>query len=200
LPSLAEQEARGPWLYLRAFKHERELEAWLASDEEGPYRLYRTWPVAGQSGNLGPKRREGDRQVPEGLYRVDRFNPNSAYHLSLGIDYPNASDRLRGDPARPGSDIFIHGSDQSIGCLAMTDPVIEVVYGLAERAKAAGQSRIRVDIFPFRMEEGRLRTMSEAYPYNAKFWAELQPFYLSFQRTRRVPRFQVGASGEYLHR
>lgn len=146
------------------------------------------------SGGLGPKRREGDRQVPEGLYVIDRFNPDSAYHLSLGIDYPNASDRVRSDPKNPGSDIFIHGSDVSIGCLAMTDPVIEEVYAMAVRAREAGQRRIRVDIFPFRMEPGEVAGRGGEH---SGLWAELEPFYQAFESSRTVPGFRVGAGGAY---
>lgn len=193
-----EVAATGPFLYLRAIKDERVLEAWLAQEPEGPFQLFKTWNVAAMSGALGPKRREGDRQVPEGLYVVDRFNPNSRYHLSLGLDYPNASDRILGDPQRPGSDIFIHGSNVSIGCLAMTDPVIEEIYGLAERAKQAGQKAIRVDLFPFRLTDKRIQDMALQHPEFAEFWRGLAPFYTAFEETRSPAKFSVLKDGSYV--
>jgi murein L,D-transpeptidase YafK len=193
----AAAKAQGPYLYLRAFKHERELEAYVASELGGPYELAGKWRVAGMSGTLGPKRREGDRQVPEGLYVVDRFNPRSRYHLSLGLDYPNASDRARGDRRAPGSDIFIHGSNVSIGCLAMTDPVIEVVYRLATEARDAGQRWIRADIFPFRMDAETMDAMGLRHPEHAPLWRELEPFYSGFDQRRAPVAFVVARDGAY---
>ncbi|HZH97477.1 MAG TPA: hypothetical protein VEX38_00780, partial [Fimbriimonadaceae bacterium] len=93
-----------PKLFIRAFKQERELEIWGAESER--FHFLQTYPIVGVSGGPGPKRREGDRQIPEGVYHIDRFNPNSRFHLSLGLSYPNKADRLLGDPERPGSDIF----------------------------------------------------------------------------------------------
>ena len=175
-------------LYLRAFKKERELEVW--GGDGGAMKLVRKFPVAGLSGSLGPKRREGDRQVPEGLYVVDRFTPRARFLLSLGLDYPNASDRIRSDRERPGTDIFIHGGSASIGCLAMTDPVIQQVFLLA----LAAERPIRVDVFPFRFEK---RWEDGADATHLEFWRELEPFYAEFERTRQVPSFRVASDGVY---
>ena len=153
------------------------------------------FPIAGMSGNLGPKRKEGDLQVPEGLYYIDRFNPQSRFRLSLGINYPNASDRIRSDKSKPGGDIFIHGDTKSIGCLAMTDEVIDQIYVLALEAKAAGQSQIPVHIFPFKLTERSLAPRQTS-PW-IEFWKELEPAYRQFERTRYVPSFKVGADGSY---
>jgi murein L,D-transpeptidase YafK len=176
-------------VYLRAFKRERELEVWGANG--GQMKLLRTYPVAGLSGALGPKRREGDGQVPEGLYVVDRFNPKSRFLLSLGLDYPNASDRVRSDPERPGSDIFVHGGTASIGCLAMTDPAIQQIYLLALDADGP----VRVDVFPFRFASG---WDQDADPAHVEFWREIAPFHAEFERTRKVPSFSVANDGRYL--
>ncbi len=198
-PRLSTQaEASGSFLYLRAIKDERVLEAWVSEEAGGPFTLLDTWPVAAMSGALGPKRKEGDRQVPEGLYVIDRFNPRSQYHLSLGLNYPNASDTILGDPRSPGSDIFIHGSNKSIGCLAMTDPVIEQIYALAERAHSAGQRAIRVDIFPFRMSEARVEEMGREHPEHAKFWRGLAPFFVNSDEIASPVPFEVREDGSYV--
>ncbi len=180
-------------LFLRAFKHEKLLEVWGA-DRAGAMVLIKTYPVAAQSGGPGPKRKEGDRQVPEGFYTVDRFNPVSKFHLSLGINYPNASDRVRSDANRPGGDIFIHGDRKSIGCLAMTDPVIEEIYLLALGARAAG---IPVHLFPCRMEGPVYRRLRAEHPELTAFWDELVPVYRAFEQTKRVPTVKISRSGSY---
>ena len=111
-------------LFLRAFKREQVLELW-AGPKTGSLTLVKTFPVCARSGTLGPKRRLGDLQVPEGAYRIDRFNATSNFYLSLGVDYPNASDRILGTPGRLGGDIFIHGDCVTIGCLPITDDLIK---------------------------------------------------------------------------
>src|SRR5579863_1055617 len=99
-------------IFIRAFKQERELELW-GGNRTGAMHLLRTYAIAAASGGPGPKRREGDMQVPEGVYRVARFNPHSRFHLSLGLDYPNASDRILGYRGHLGGDIYIHGNHVS---------------------------------------------------------------------------------------
>ena len=128
-------------VYFRAFKSEKILELYVL-DTTNKYILFQTYPICAASGVLGAKRREGDTQVPEGVYHINRFNPKSDFHLSLGLDYPNASDLRFCDAAKPGGDIFIHGGCASIGCLAMTDDAIKEIYLLAQAAKEKGQSKI----------------------------------------------------------
>src|SRR6185436_20905744 len=98
-----------------------------------------TYKVCQQSGTTGPKRVEGDYQVPEGFYYINEFNPNSNYHLSLGLNYPNASDRLLSDSLRPGGNIYIHGNCVSTGCIPVNDEQIEEIYIITSSAKAQGQ-------------------------------------------------------------
>ena len=112
------------YLFLRAFKQEKQIEAWVSSSPDGPFKLIANYDVCAASGGLGPKIKQGDLQVPEGVYSIDRFNPISSFHLSLGIDYPNTADLKRSAKANPGGDIFIHGACASIGCLAITDQYI----------------------------------------------------------------------------
>jgi murein L,D-transpeptidase YafK len=184
-------------VFFRAFKREGLLEAWGSNGGSAKFRLIRAYPVAAASGDLGPKRVQGDRQVPEGFYTVDRFNPKSLFWLSLGLNYPNAADRILSDPVHPGADIFIHGNCVSIGCLAMTDDAIKEIYLLALEAKRAGQKGIPVHIFPFRMSDQALRQASRAYPQWRGLWRQLKPGYDGFEKTHRVPRVTVGKDGAY---
>jgi hypothetical protein len=187
-------------VFLRAHKHERELELW-AGNSTGPLELVATYGVAAASGGAGPKRREGDSQVPEGFYEVDRFNPQSSFHLSLGINYPNAADRILGDPAKPGYDIFVHGNAASIGCLAMGDDLIEEIYLAALDAKS---KPVHMHIFPARMNtpgwpawrDEKLATRPELAP----LWQQLQRGYDAFEGGRRPPDVGVGPNGEYFVR
>jgi hypothetical protein len=140
---------------LLAFKKERRLDV-LAGEKSGPLRWIRSIPILGASGMEGPKLREGDRQVPEGFYRIELLNPNSRYHLSLRVDYPNAEDRARAvadgrDLSTLGGDIMIHGGEASVGCLALGDPAAEELFVLAARA---GLDALELQIFPWdlRME------------------------------------------------
>jgi len=180
-------------VFLRAFKQEKTLELWASNGDE-PMALVRQYPIAAASGGPGPKRQEGDRQVPEGVYRIDRFNPHSRFHLSLGLDYPNASDRVRSG-TRPGGDIFIHGNRVSIGCMAMTDPVIDEIYAVC---RSAGNTRaIPVHVFPCRMDGPLMRNLLLRYPRHSAFWSELRPIYDAFEVSHQVPKVAIGKGGEY---
>lgn len=115
---------------LIGLKEEKRLELW-ASNADGPMRWIKTYPIKAASGGPGPKLREGDRQVPEGIYAIESLNPNSRYHLSLRINYPNSFDRAQAKKegrSHLGGDIMIHGKAVSIGCLAMGDPAAEEIF------------------------------------------------------------------------
>lgn len=187
-------------IFIRWFKHEAELELW-AREGTGPCRLIGIYPILKTSGTPGPKRREGDKQVPEGFYEIDRFNPESTYHLSLGLNYPNASDRILSDRQRPGSDIFIHGKDVSIGCAPIGDRAIEELYLAALDARTAGQQRMAVHIFPARMSGPEWTRFSAAEtarrPELAAFWAQLQPAYAAFEQQRIEPEIEITKDGRY---
>lgn len=133
-------------VYLLAFKTEKQLEVW-AANATGKYYLIAAFPILAASGTTGPKRREGDRQVPEGFYRLTDLNPNSRYHLSIKVDYPNEEDKRRERvPAEQlGGDIFIHGSNVSIGCLAIGNNHIEELFCLIAQVP---QDKRRVLISP----------------------------------------------------
>jgi murein L,D-transpeptidase YafK len=137
-----------------AFKRERRLEIWARDDGDAegppsPWRRVDARPILAASGGPGPKLVQGDRQVPEGIYRLVAFNPNSRFHLSMMIDYPNAFDlAAAAEDGRVylGGDIFIHGDARSIGCLAMGDRGIEDLFVLVADV---GLDRVQVVIAPW---------------------------------------------------
>src|SRR4030095_1321078 len=128
---------------LVAYKAEKRLELFASSAPESVggdwsrMRRVKTYPVRAASGGVGPKLREGDRQVPEGSYAIESLNPMSRFHLALRVAYPNAFDRARAaEDGRTelGADIMVHGSDVSVGCLAMGDEAAEELFVLAALA------------------------------------------------------------------
>ncbi len=134
-------------LVLAGFKAEKRLELYAAA-KGGALRFIKSYPVQAASGTSGPKLREGDRQVPEGLYQIEYLNPNSSYHLSMKVSYPNVFDRARAmeeGRTQLGGDIMIHGRDVSIGCLAMGDPAAEELFVLAA---LVGVDKIEVILSP----------------------------------------------------
>lgn len=186
-------------IYLRAFKHEGELELWAGKGGKAPLAKITTFRICMSSGGLGPKRQLGDGQVPEGFYKIDRFNPTSSYHLSLGLDYPNESDRMLGRKGALGGDIFIHGSCVTIGCLPIEDDFIEQLYVIATDARAAGQREIPVHVFPRRLDEKGMAALAREGPEHLAFWKSLQPAYAQFEQTRRPPKVSVdGKTGAYI--
>jgi len=182
-------------LFFRAFKREAALEVW-ARGAEDRLRLIHTYAWTVNSGEPGPKRREGDRQIPEGFYQIDAFNPESRFHLSLRVNYPNASDRVRSDSEKPGFDIYIHGNEVSVGCLALGDAAIEEVYLMALDAR--NRQTIAAHIFPARMHGAEWEKLRAVHPALAAFWAELQPGFDAFERTKRVPRVTTEEDGRYV--
>lgn len=168
-------------IVLIGLKDEKLLEVWV-SNEQQDYRLLKTYPILKTSGRLGPKLREGDLQVPEGLYRIESLNPNSRFHLSLRIDYPNEFDRQmarRGWRTDLGGDIMIHGSRVSIGCLAMGDPAAEDLFILAALNKP---ENIRVILSPL---DFRTRDfdgdMSQLPPWTPRLYERIKTELAKFQ-------------------
>lgn len=183
-------------IYLRAFKQEKLLEVWKLVGSQ--YVLYDTFPICQASGELGPKKKQGDRQVPEGFYEINVFNPASNFLLSLGLNYPNKRDAIVNKPPR-GGDIYIHGKCMSIGCLAMEDLPIEEIYCVALLAKAAGQQQIPVHIFPFKMNTENMSQYSLHEKGEVKhFWETLQPMYENFEEEKKISTFFVTEDGKYM--
>jgi murein L,D-transpeptidase YafK len=199
-PSLRQDLAKGGFslgdpAFIRIFKEERELELWLKPHGEKQYKLWKTWPIVAMSGKLGPKLQEGDQQAPEGFYAVTAkaLNPQSDYHLSFNIGYPNDFDRAQ---ARTGSFIMVHGSNVSIGCFAMTDPVIEQIYLVVEAALNHGQASVPVHTFPFRMTNERItQSEQEGDPWLA-FWKNLREGHDRFE-AQHVPPQAKSAADRY---
>ena len=138
-------------LAILVFKSEKRMEVWACRAEK--WSLLREYPVLAASGGAGPKLIEGDRQVPEGVYRVVEMNPHSRFHLSMKLDYPNAFDKMKAvadGRTRLGGDICIHGKNCSIGCVAIGDPAIEDLYALVERT---GPASVKIIIAPNDLRE-----------------------------------------------
>jgi len=189
-------------IYIRSFKYDSQLEVWVRNDRKEPYKLFKTYAVCALAGSLGPKRMEGDYQVPEGFYYINEFNPRSNYHLSLGLNYPNASDRILSDSARPGGDIYIHGSCVTVGCIPIKDEQIEEVYILAALAKNAGQDYIPVHIFPIRYSNKKssdyLKQLEKTDGALKVFADRLEGVYDHFELTHQLPVIMVNNQGDYV--
>ncbi|GAA4308810.1 L,D-transpeptidase family protein [Compostibacter hankyongensis] len=190
------------YIYLRSFKYDSELEVWVKNAPSDTFTLFKRYRVCALSGTMGPKRREGDRQVPEGFYYVNEFNPNSLYHLSLGLNYPNFSDRLHGDKETPGGGIYIHGSCVTVGCIPLTNPQVEEVYLLAAHARSLGQDYIPVHIFPIRFNNKRsldyLGSVSLTDDVSQRFWLNLKKAYDYFEETHELPVVMFDSKGNYV--
>ena len=179
-------------LYIRIIKTTAEkdkgvLQMWKRGDGEH-FELDHEVDICTWSGALGPKLREGDGQSPEGFYFIkpSSLNPNSSYHLSFNLGFPNAYDRSHG---RTGSFLMVHGDCVSIGCYAMTDKGIEEIYADVEKAFAGGQSFIRVHIFPFEMTQENLAAHSANE--NQAFWKNLKTGWVWFEREKIPPNVTV---------
>ncbi len=189
-------------LYIRSFKYDSQLEVWARNTSSEPYQLFKTYKVCALSGSLGPKRMEGDYQVPEGFYYINVFNPRSTYHLSLGLNYPNASDMVLSDSIQPGGDIFIHGSCLTVGCIPIQDHQIEELYILASHARNQGQDFIPVHIFPIRYTNPKsVKILDKACTDDAqykKFSANIKEVFDFFEEKKKLPLISVNSKGEYV--
>lgn len=178
--------AAGAPVFIRIFKEEFELELWMKRD--GRYMRFATYPICRWSGGLGPKVIEGDRQSPEGFYAVglNQLNPQSRWSKSFNIGFPNAYDQALG---RTGSWLMVHGGCSSVGCFAMTNPVIDEIWGLVQAALKNGQRRFFVHVFPFRLTDANLAAHAQS-PW-LPFWRQLKPGYDAFEATWVPPAVQV---------
>ena len=190
------------YLYIRSFKYDSQLEVWVKNEKDEPYKLFKTYKVCAMAGTLGPKRMEGDYQVPEGFYYINEFNPRSVYHLSLGLNYPNASDRYLSDAIQPGGDIYIHGSCVTTGCIPITDSQIEELYALASGARAKGQDFIPVHIFPVKFDVKRSTEYLNRYVRDFADYGHLanslRDVFFYFEKTKKLPVIMVNGRGSYV--
>jgi murein L,D-transpeptidase YafK len=176
----------GDEVFIRIFKLTAELEVWLKADDY--YQLLKIYPICKQSGFLGPKLQEGDAQAPEGFYHITKesLNPNSRYHLSFDLGFPNEYDRLH---SYTGSALMIHGGCKSVGCYAMGDKPMEEIYELVDEALERGQESVEVHIFPFRMTDDIMLEYSNNEWYN--FWGNLKEGYDYFEEGGVPPMISV---------
>lgn len=202
----AEFEAKGlEWparfMYIRSFKFDSRLEIWVKNKANEAYKPFKAYKVCALAGNLGPKRFEGDYQVPEGFYYINAFKPNSQYHLALGVNYPNASDRILSDKKRPGGEIYIHGSCVTVGCIPLTDPIIEEVYVLAASTRAAGQDFIPLHVFPVFFKRDKSKEILDEYlkvnPDYKPLAMNLERAFYYFQEKKQLPTIVITGKGEY---
>ncbi len=174
-------------IMVRIFKEEGELEVWKRKDT-GRYEVIAGYHICKWSGKLGPKFREGDRQAPEGFYKVApaQMNPRSSYYLAFNIGFPNTYDRANG---RTGSHLMVHGACSSAGCYSMTDEQIAEIYAFARDAFRGGQKAFQVQAYPFRMTpENMARYRSDP---NYKFWRMLKEGHDHFEITKVPPKIDI---------
>lgn len=189
------------YMYLRSFKYDSQLEIWVKSERNEPYKLFNTYKICALAGTLGPKRFEGDYQVPEGFYYINEFRPNSNYHLALGVNYPNASDRILSDSFKPGGSIYVHGSCVTVGCIPITDEQIDDLYILASTVHSAGQDFIPIHVFPIMFKNKRSQEVLEKF---MKDRADYQPMmeklkyaYYYFDQKKVIPTIMIDRRGNY---
>ncbi|MCH8905265.1 MAG: L,D-transpeptidase family protein [Bacteroidetes bacterium] len=188
-------------ILIMAFKAEERLNIYAKNRTDTNYKKLLSYKICSNSGVLGPKRKEGDAQVPEGFYHIDRFNPASTFYLSLGLNYPNSSDRKLSKHPNLGGDIFIHGNCVTIGCMPMTNTKIKEIYLFAIHARNNGQLKIPVYIFPFKMTEENFNT----YKNNGTkielidFWTNLKTGYDKFIRDKKELEISVDREGNYIY-
>jgi murein L,D-transpeptidase YafK len=178
------------------------MELWVKNKQSEKYKLFKTYKVCALAGSLGPKRMAGDYQVPEGFYYINEFNPRSLYHLSLGLNYPNESDKMLGDISQPGGDIYIHGSCVTTGCIPITDDQIEELYILAAHAKDLGLDFIPVHIFPVNFRNSRsvayLNRYLQTFQEYGSFERNMKNAFYYFEKNRQIPLVIVNGKGDYI--
>ena len=188
-------------IFIRVFKQEDELELWAKAKTAKHFTKIKTFKICAKSGNLGPKSRAGDGQVPEGLYYIDRFNPASNYHLSLGINYPNKADRVRAGLFPTGGDIFIHGDCVTIGCMPLTNEYIEELYIACVEAKECLQKNIPVEIYPCHLNNDNFSKIKKQHAKNAEYlkvWNSLKKTYDYFESNSTPIKYTIDNKGNYI--
>ena len=187
-------------MYLRIFKKEEEVQLWVKDRNRSTYELLKTYEICDNSGTIGPKREQGDLQVPEGFYRINIFNPASNFFLSMGINYPNRSDRILGTQGNLGGDIYIHGACVTIGCVPLTDEWIKELYVICVEAKKGGQSILPVTIFPTKLTDEHFNQLSEEYADDEDkigLWTDLKTGYELFNQNKQLPNVTFLANGRH---
>lgn len=187
-------------IYLRAFKFEKTFEIWVRDLSQDTFIHYQTIPFCNMSGDLGPKRKQGDGQIPEGLYQVTNFNPLSDYFLSMRLNYPNEADKFWVDKAHPGGDIYIHGGCETIGCIPITDEEMGQLYVISIMSRNNNNNDFPIHIFPSKMTTPIMKYLLNKSGANDDFknvWKGIQPVYQYFQKHKKIPYHYVDEKGYY---
>jgi murein L,D-transpeptidase YafK len=187
-------------IYLRVFKTEKKMELWAKNNSDSVFVMIREFPICEFSGYVGPKRRSHDLQVPEGFYHISDLNPYSKYFLSMEINYPNASDSIRGVRGHLGNEIFIHGDCISSGCLAMTDDRIKEIFIYCIEAYNSGQEEIVITIFPAQLNDKKYAELRSKYSKDKdkiSLWADLKKSYDLFDSTKVQPTIKFLKDGTH---
>lgn len=190
-------------ILLIAYKKEKKLQLWAKEKGKDVYQKIQTYNFSAFSGELGPKRKQGDYQIPEGFYFIERFNPMSNFYLSLGINYPNQSDKKKSRTKDLGGDVFIHGDNVTIGCIPITDEKIKELYLYAVEARNNGQQKINVAIFPSELDDKGFKKLQNDYASEKKllnFWSNLKEVYDYFQSKKQFPKISVDENGDYIYK
>jgi murein L,D-transpeptidase YafK len=176
----------GAHVMIRIFKVESELELWMRSGDR--FVLFATYPVCHWSGTIGPKIREGDKQAPEGFYSVALKQTRlvGQWRRAFNVGFPNPLDQLQ---SRTGSNILVHGGCSSVGCFAMTNPVMDEIFHLLRAALKGGQDRVQVHIFPFRMTPANMELHKDSPWIDG--WRDLQAGFDLFEATRVPPHVAI---------
>ena len=187
-------------IYLRAFKTEKKIEMWGKNICDSVYTLIKEIPICEISGEIGPKRRSHDLQVPEGFYHINELNPYSKYYLSMRINYPNASDSIRGVRGHLGNLIYIHGNCESSGCIAITDEKIKELFVYCIEAYNNGQKEIDITIYPAQLTDKTYTRLTTGYSKNKdkiSLWADLKKSYDLFNLKKVQPTVRFLPDGTH---
>ena len=185
---------------LLAYKTEKKIELWAKNKSDSVFSLIKEFPICDISGDIGPKRRYRDLQVPEGFYHISKLNPYSKYYLSMEINYPNASDSIRGVRGHLGNQIYIHGSCISSGCLAITDEKIKELFVYCVEAFNSGQEQIGFTIFPAKLTDVKYADLTSDYRKNKdiiSLWADLKKYYDLYTQKKVQPKVSFLSDGTH---
>jgi len=182
---------------IKAYKYEQQVKLYVKKESDREWKLLKQYPFCWTSGELGPKRKEGDYQIPEGYYKINHFNPHSSFLLSLGVSYPNKADRIKSPHPRKGGAIYMHGGCATIGCIPVEDEPIKEVYILALLARDNGQPSIPIHIFPFDYSEEKMQTAVSKFPEHEQFWENLFEAEKKFKEDGIQPSVRINSTGDY---
>lgn len=185
-------------VFIRIFKQEKELELWVKNKTDNKFMFFKKIAICASSGDLGPKRKEGDYQVPEGMYTISAFNPNSSYFLAMQVSYPNKSDQILKTGSRSGGEIMIHGNCVTIGCIPLQDDPVKEAYILCVEAKN-NKTTPRVEIYPCRLTDEKMKLLKANYDQQKNnFWDGIKPAYSYFEKNKTPLGYTINPKGAYV--